>query len=131
MKRLIDIGFCRAGQWVLDGKQKLQFKLDEGLPESAALYAFVTGRTVRYVGKTVRSLKERMQNYRNSDRSQRTNILVNGEIKSLLGQCKAVDIYALFDPGFLRYGPFPLNLPAALEDSIIAALKPEWNKSGA
>jgi hypothetical protein len=126
MKRLLEIGFCRAGEWVLkDGK--LKDELEAGLPNSPALYAFVTGQTVCYLGKTARSLAARMQNYRNSDSSQSANQRVAGEIGRCLERKSAVEIYAFFDPGLLHYGAFPINLPAALEDGLIAGLNPAWN----
>jgi excinuclease UvrABC nuclease subunit len=115
MERLTAIGFRRAGEWVLDG-EKIRVKPDAELPEGPALYAFVTGKTVRYVGKTIRSLADRMQNYRNPDPTQPTNERVNKNIRQCLGQHVAVDIYAL--------------APVVLEDSLIDAFKPEWNKSG-
>ena len=58
---------------------------------------------------------------------QRTNRRNRLAIVELLGRSEAVEILALVDPGLLRYGTFHLNLAAALEDSIIQILKPEWN----
>jgi hypothetical protein len=44
----------------------------------------------------------------------------------------SVEIHALpdNDNGLLYYGGIHVNLAAGLEDSLIAALKPSWNKAG-
>lgn len=127
MNRLLDIGFQLAGHWlVADGK--LIFAPVRHGEERNVLYAFVCDGEVRYVGKSVQKLRERMGGYRSPGPSSTTNIRNKQRILDLLAGGTAVDIYALPDNGLMHYGPFHLNLAAALEDSIIETLKPEWNR---
>ncbi|MDB5803215.1 MAG: hypothetical protein JWN73_537 [Betaproteobacteria bacterium] len=126
MDRLLEIGFERAGLWLLEeGELKLELQLYGA--QKNILYAFVTDGQVKYVGKTIRTLAIRMAGYRVPGSTQVTNIKNNANIKSLLSAGAAVEIYALPDMGFLHYGKFHLNLAAALEDDIIRVIDPEWN----
>jgi hypothetical protein len=126
MQRLFEIGFQRAGRWSLEGEE-LMLQLDELADRPNVLYAFVTGSTVKYVGKTTQSLQRRMFGYQKPNVDQRTNWRNRIAIVELLKRGQQVDILALADTGLLRYGSFHLNLAAGLEDSIIQILKPEWN----
>lgn len=81
-----------------------------------------------YVGKTTKTLKERLYGYQNPGSTQFTNIRGNAEILKALRAGKNVEIFALPDNGLLKYGGFLLDLAAGLEDSIINELKPAWNK---
>lgn len=127
MNRLTDIGFQLAGHWLrIDGK--LKFDAIRHAEQRNVLYAFVCDGQVRYVGKSIQKLRERMGGYRSPGPKSTTNIRNRQNILDLLAAGSAVDIYALPDNGLMHYGPFHLNLAAALEDSIIDMLKPEWNR---
>jgi hypothetical protein len=126
MQRLYEIGFQKAGAWSLKGEE-LILQLDNLAERQNVLYAFVTGSTVKYVGKTTQSLQRRMFGYQKPNVDQRTNWRNRIAIVELLKRGQQVDILALADTGLLRYGSFHLNLAAGLEDSIIQTLKPEWN----
>jgi len=126
MNRLLDIGFQLVGHWCI-GEDSLTFELRRHGTQMNILYAFVSDGEVMYVGKTVRTLNQRLTGYRNPVPSQSTNIRNNARIRDVLRSGAAVDILALPDNGLLHYGPFHLNLAAGLEDSIIAVLRPAWN----
>ena len=127
MNRLTDIGFRLAGHWLLvDGK--LKFDAIRHAEQRNVLYAFVCDGQVRYVGKSIQKLRERMGGYRSPGPKSTTNIRNRQNILELLAAGAAVDIYALPDNGLMHYGSFHLNLAAALEDSIIDTLRPEWNR---
>jgi hypothetical protein len=126
MQRLCDIGFQKAGMWLLKNEE-LVLQLDRLADSQNVLYAFVSGSAVKYVGKTTQSLQRRMFGYQRPNVDQRTNWRNRIAIVDLLKKGHQVDILALADTGLLRYGSFHLNLAAALEDSIIATIKPEWN----
>ncbi|MDN7184284.1 GIY-YIG nuclease family protein [Caballeronia sp. SEWSISQ10-4 2] len=127
MNRLTDIGFQLAGHWLLvDGK--LKFDAIRHAEQRNVLYAFVCDGQVRYVGKSIQKLRERMGGYRSPGPKSTTNIRNRQNILELLAAGAAVDIYALPDNGLMHYGSFHLNLAAALEDSIIDTLRPEWNR---
>lgn len=126
MNRLLEIGFVPAGHWLVDG-EKLKFELTRHSTQRNILYAFVCDGEVKYVGKTIQSLTQRMSGYRTPGPTQSTNIRNHRRIRELLTKGIYVEIYALPDNGLLHYGQFHLNLAAALEDSIIRVLDPEWN----
>ncbi len=126
MNRLLGIGFEPAGHWLLeDGILKVE--LIRHSARKNILYAFVCDGEVKYIGKTIRALSERMSGYKNPGRTQTTNINNQKRIKELLFSGVAVEILALPDGGLLHYGQFHLNLAAALEDSLIKVIDPEWN----
>ncbi len=126
LDRLRFIGFKLAGRCkLLDGK--LAFELNEYADSKNVLYAFVVDGHLKYVGKTVLTLRKRMAGYRSPGPTQPTNRRNNGNIRDSLAQGKRVEIYALPDNGLLHYGGFHVNLAAGLEDSLIRDLKPPWN----
>lgn len=125
MNRLLEIGFQSVGKWLLTD-DKLTFELDRHASERNILYAFVIDGEVKYVGKTVQTLRARMHGYKNPEASQTTNVRNNARIKAQLQTGAAVVILALPD-SLLHFGTFHINLAAGLEDDIILKLKPEWN----
>ena len=129
MKRLIDIGFRRVGKWgsISGGIRSELADLSE---EKNILYAFISDAEVLYVGKTTQALKKRMYGYQNPGPTQHTNIKGNRLIKELIAKGKDVEIFALADKGLMHFGVFHMNLAAALEDSIVATVKPKWNQTG-
>ena len=105
----------------------LHFELLRHSTQTNILYAFVCDGEVKYVGKTIRTLSQRMYGYKKPGKTQTTNINNNQRILDTLLQDVAVEILALPDNGLLHYGQFHLNLAAALEDDIIRKMNPEWN----
>jgi hypothetical protein len=126
MHRLYEIGFQPVGQWALDS-DNLRLELNALVEHQNVLYAFISGDTVKYVGKTTQTLQRRMMGYQRPNESQRTNCRNRQSILELLKQGQPVEILAMPDSGLLNYGAFHLNLAAGLEDSIIKTLNPEWN----
>lgn len=127
MNRLTEIGFIKVGFWqIIDNS--LKYHLDDRFTDvKNNLYAFVCDGEVKYVGKTTRLLRNRMYHYSRPGPSQSTNIKNNANIIEMLSNNVAVDILVLPDSGLMHYGQFHLNLAAALEDSIISVMSPEWN----
>jgi len=126
---ITEIGFKHAGTCCgISGQLKFDlfpdFKDDQGIKH--ILYTFVLGTEVKYVGKSVRSLSKRMQNYKTPGASQSTNVKVRRKILGL-GESNIVDIYVFPDLGLLGFGKFHLSIAAGLEDSLINELKPAWN----
>jgi hypothetical protein len=126
MQRLYEIGFRHAGRWELRDGQ-LALELLDLTDHQNVLYAFVSGTSVKYVGKTTQTLQRRMLGYLRPNQDQRTNWRNRIAIVDVLKRGKPIEILALADPGLFRYGSFHLNLAAGLEDSIIQVVKPEWN----
>lgn len=91
------------------------------------LYSFVEDGEIRYVGKSIRTLRQRMYGYWKPSISQSTNVRINGLIRASLSAGHDIEILVLPDNGLMHYGQFHLNLAAGLEDSIIASIRPPWN----
>lgn len=129
MNRLTDIGFRKVGKWhsVSGG---IRWDLVNLSGEKNILYAFISDGEVLYVGKTTQPLKKRMYGYQNPGPTQHTNIKGNRLIKELLADGKDVEIFALADNGLMHFGVFHINIAAALEDSIVATVRPKWNQTG-
>ena len=128
MNRLLDIGFKAVGHWLLtDGK--LSFNFIRYASERNILYSFVCDGQVKYVGKSVRSLSERLYGYKNPGLTQSTNIKNHNLLKDAIAAGATIEIFALPDRGLIHYGVFHLNLAAALEDDIIRVMNPDWNGS--
>jgi hypothetical protein len=126
LERLIAIGCVPAGSWKCDGRQ-LQIDLTACASAKNVLYAFVISGEVVYVGKSVRTLRERVSGYCKPHGSQRTNVRNNRAMIEAIAAGQDVTLYVLPDNGLLHYGGFHVNLAAGLEDSLIRDLKPAWN----
>ncbi|GGE52044.1 hypothetical protein GCM10007276_31400 [Agaricicola taiwanensis] len=131
---LQNIGFVDAGKWVSDGDRiAYQFHTSRAGPAKVsfaipnALYAFVQGDQVRYIGKTTRSLRKRFATYCRPGISQSTNIRCNAKIKQALSAGEDVHIFVFTPISQLRYGEFEINLAAGLEDALIERFDPPWN----
>lgn len=126
MDRLRLIGFRKIGQWSFEGGRPVPRMVDVPRQRNA-LYAFVSDNKALYVGKTTSTLTVRLRGYASPGPTQGTNIRCRANILAELNGGRLVEIWALPDEGLLQLGGFRLNLPAALEDDIIATLKPRWN----
>ena len=126
MERLLNIGFKYAGKWVLHDNE-LDFELENPSNKINILYTFVINTKVMYIGKSNRTLYDRMYNYKKNELSQSTNYKNSKRIKENILNGKVVEIYAFIDNGLLSYGDFKINLSAGLEDSLINLIQPEWN----
>ena len=129
LDRLLAMGFRLAAHWSLPGPE-LECAFVEHATARNILYAFVAGGAVVYVGKTVQTLRQRLYGYRRPVATQSTNLKGNRLIREALGAGHPVAVYALPDHGLLYYGGFHVNLAAGLEDSLVATLKPAWNRLG-
>lgn len=126
VSRLQELGFIEIGEWVLK-ESGITYRLSELEDACPALYAFLVDGELRYVGKTVRPLKSRLYGYKNPGKSQKTNSRNNLLINEALVEAKTVLILGYVAKDVQLMNGFSVNLPAALEDSIIEELKPEWN----
>jgi len=124
---LTSIGFKPAGEWHLEN-DKPRCRIDDCGALSQILYAFVIDGQVMYIGKSIRTLRQRMYNYMNPGPTQPTNIANNARIAEALRANKTIHLY-VFQPDPSTYQGIPLNLAAGLEDGLIAAFKPPWNGS--
>ncbi len=128
MENLINIGFVEAGEWLkTNNKSGIDYILRKFNTETKILYAFISESKVYYIGKTDNSLHTRMNGYKNANGTQTTNIRVQAELKKLLQDQKAVQIYVLVDNFKIMHFGVEIRLAAGLEDNLIGQVKPEWN----
>ncbi len=128
-ERLVNMEFRQVGEWSIES-DKTKFTLNDASSARNVLYAFISQDTVMYIGKTVQTLKQRMGGYKNPAPAQSTNIKGNKFITEALMTDQTVAIYALPDNGLLYCGGFHVNLATGLEDNLVKALKPAWNRAG-
>ena len=129
LERLKNMGFKQVGNWALES-EKIRFTLDDAASAKNVLYAFISQETVMYIGKTIQTLKQRMNGYKNPAPTQTTNIKGNRLISKILLLNQSVAIFALPDNCLLFYGGFHVSLAAGLEDNLIEKLNPPWNGAG-
>ena len=72
MNRLLKIGFEFAGHWFLT-EDTLTLQLVRHAGQANVLYAFCCDGDIKYVGKTTKSLANRLNGYRKPGPSQSTN----------------------------------------------------------
>ena len=129
LSRILESGFVEVGRWEMcDGK--LMCNLVKEQTSYNVLYAYIVGDEVLYVGKTTSRLRDRMYQYQNPGRSQRTNLRVNELLSKAVSDGKEIRVFVLLDLGDMNYHGFHLNLGAGIEDSVISQLRPKWNKTG-
>ena len=128
--KLIRDGFEAVGEWYLeDGDVK--YRLSKYGGTRKILYAFVSDGQVLYIGKSVRSLSQRLNGYMKPGPTQSTNIKNHRNLQDVLQEGKKVKIF-VFAPAEdeIVYRGIPLNLAAGLEDNLIAEIQPLWNNVG-
>jgi hypothetical protein len=131
---LLNLGFLDVAKWRLAGEE-IAYDLDGEraaanqvlLDDPNALYAFVQGDAVQYIGKTTRGIRKRFVTYRRPGKEQRTNLRCNARIKEALKGGAEIRVLVFAPISHLRYLDFEINLAAGLEDSLINAFDPPWN----
>lgn len=126
LAQLERIGFEKVGDWNL-ATGAIDFDVWSCANSANLLYAFDVDDVLTYIGKTRRTLADRLRNYRSPGEAASTNFHNNRRINEALCLGKAVSIHTLVDPGELQHFGFAVSLAAGLEDSLIRELDPEWN----
>jgi hypothetical protein len=92
---LLNLGFRDIGSWTVSSeKDGINYRVGAPNPptdglilsERNALYAFVHGDRVMYIGKTAQTICKRLTGYQKPHRSQRTNGRCNAKINELLAR---------------------------------------------
>lgn len=131
---LLNLGFVDIGRWVPNG-DFIIYQLDGAnasanevlLDAKNALYAFVEGDQILYIGKTARSIRKRYAGYCRPGIRQATNLRCHGNIKAAITNGEEIRIFAFAPLTHLHYSDFEINLAAGLEDSLIREFDPSWN----
>jgi hypothetical protein len=129
LKLIKFLGFRCVGKWHTK-ENVLDFDIEPAVRNKKwSLYAFVVGSKVLYIGKSTGPFIRRMSGYRRPGKSQPTNSRISPKILEMLQSKKKVSIYH-FESKELDFMGIPLNLAAALEDTLIARVSLEWNING-
>ncbi len=92
LDRLKYLGFKEITQWEVKDENIRLASLDWS-DQSGWLYAFAVGEEVKYVGRTTRVLRSRMDDYRDNQTEQPQRLRV--EIIAELREGRSVSIYGL------------------------------------
>lgn len=112
LDELKELGFCHVGNFYLD-ENKLNFKLFNSEID-IGVYAFSIGGEIKYIGKTDRGLKGRMNGYKNPGPTQFTNQRLNPKLTGILKEGLGIEIW---------FKPY-----VSLENMMIQKYNPEWNQ---
>lgn len=91
---------------------------------AGALYAFCSGHKVLYIGRSTTTLSKRFATLGNA-----ADASLHQSIRKLLVAGKEVRILVVADQPTVSWGPFAIDLAAGLEEALIKAFRPLWNKS--
>lgn len=131
---LLNLGFVDIGHWRPAGEY-INYELDGKdaatnevlLDDQNALYAFLNGNRVLYIGKTASSIRKRFRGYCRPGKTQATNQRCHRNIKSAIASVQEIRILVFNSPPHFQYGDFEMNVAAALEDDLIRKFNPPWN----
>lgn len=126
LDELLKLDFEHAGWWEIEGG-RAKCKLHRHAKEPNAIYAFVVDRQVMYVGKTSRTVRDRMINYEQTNSSRSTTFRCNTNIVGVMTPGGRVEVYVLPDRVGLDYKGHRVHLADGLEPTLIAHFRPPWN----
>lgn len=128
-KTLIGIGLEEAASWKLTtgglktlGDKAARWRWLTARP--GALYALCSGDKVLHIERSATTLSKRF-----AALGDAADASLHQAIRKILATGKEVSILVLADQPTISWGPFAINLAAGLEDSLIKAFRPPWNKS--
>lgn len=125
---LTEFGFKRAGSWRL-WANTMRLELNDLSSICSALYAFVKGTQVLYVGKTALTLEQRMYQYLHPGPTQITNIHNNHNLMQELTTTNEIEIMCWSDPDPQIGGDYFLDKAAGYEVALIRKFRPPWNRT--
>lgn len=116
---------CSARWMLMDGA----LVLDQPLPKSRGVYAFVKDGAALYVGLATMGLAKRLYFYGKPGTTQRTSQRVNELLKTELQSAPHIDIFTAM-PSNLEWNGLPVSGDAGLELGLIEAFSLPWNIRG-
>ena len=123
---LLDLGFEPAGEWILDNGRPFPH-LEGGRSNRAALYAFVLGGAVVYIGRAKAAFGGQigtdgpmgMTHHHTTDNDRRIiSTLMTGE---------SIEILEFAPSDTREYRGWAINIGAGLQDALMERIKPNWN----
>jgi hypothetical protein len=133
-RSLQNLGFVDVGVWFDDGP-RIGLRLggpDAGtngelLMRPRALYAFVQGAKVLYIGKTARTIQQRFVGYSRPGKQQQTNLRCHANIRAGFAEGLVTRVLIFAPTSDLSHHGIRVDLAAGLEDALIAQFDPPWN----
>jgi hypothetical protein len=119
-------GFERIGRVVLSSDE-ICFAIQSWPLASSTLYAFTRLEDVLYVGKTSKSLQQRLRGYQHPGPSQSTNIRVASELSAAIKRGDEICVYALTNWEPVSFRGLLVDIPAGIEQAVIFATHASWN----
>lgn len=128
VETLLSGGFALAARWQMSDTGNLV--LDQRLPKSVGVYAFVKNDRALYVGVATMGIAKRLYFYGKPGATQRTSQRINGIIKNELLTISSIDIYIATPPDQEWMG-MPIHGSAGLELGLIKKFSLPWNMRSA
>jgi hypothetical protein len=130
MDQFTTLGFRKTGEWRLEGA-RLRCDLAEKDPRGDFLYAFVTGKTIKFLEYSRLPLEGRMDAFVHTDNRyagifQPVNKRVREKLIAALEDGETVEIWAFY-PGEMEYEGFRVDLAAGLAEGLVKEFKPGWS----
>jgi hypothetical protein len=124
---LVNAGFKLCAAWESDRAGNLKLKGE--IPKKSGVYLFVTGESVRYVGKADKTVHHRMGHYVRGVRRVKKRRVVHDGIEKELADNVGVTVYAFseFESRLLPWKGMVLDTLTGLEAGLIEVLQPDWN----
>lgn len=123
---LLKAAFEPSARWMLMDRALV---LDQPLPKSRGVYAFVKNGAALYVGLATMGLAKRLYFYGKPGVTQRTSQRVNELLKVELLSVPYIDIYTA-TPSTLEWNGLPVSGDAGLELGLIETFALPWNIRG-
>ncbi|MFT8690636.1 MULTISPECIES: GIY-YIG nuclease family protein [Acetobacter] len=130
--QLLTGGFVHIGVWLPGEGGLMAFQGINPVPNKPGVYAYAVGQEVLYVGSAQRGLRRRIRHYESS-KNLRTASRIREEVLRTLssGPGVDVDVYVIIpEKVFMLNGVLPVDPVAGLEEGLIRAIKPKWNRRG-
>ncbi|MFT8930814.1 MAG: GIY-YIG nuclease family protein [Acetobacter syzygii] len=128
--QLLAGGFVHIGVWLPYEGGRMAFQGANPVPDEPGVYAYAVGQEVLYVGSAQRGLRRRIRHYASS-KNLPTASRIREKVLETLSSVTSVDIYVIvLEKPLTLHGILPVDPVAGLEEGLIRAIKPKWNRRG-
>jgi len=131
---LLALGLEDAGSWLRDqtdgslravGDKAARWRWLGAKPNT--LFAFCSGKKTLHLGRSPATLSKRFARLVDAETGS-SDAMMNAAILKFLKSGKEVRILVWANPPSISCAGFPIDLAAGIEASLVAFLKPPWNK---
>jgi hypothetical protein len=122
----MELGFAPAGHWILDNGRPFPH-LESGRSDPAALYAFLLGGEVVFLGRVKSAFGGPIGNEGPLGMTHHHATDNDRRIISTLMAGDDIEILEFAPAEALEYHGWKVNVGAGLLDTLMAELKPAWN----